>query len=192
MTAVDSTTRFDPWIRMTSSGAWLPGLPRWITSPATQGASGPSLGPRERLLLVFAIVVIVVWGFSGFEYPQLEVSKQPGRPGATLAAVDPANVALAGDPGPGAELFQANGCYACHSLEGDTIIGPSLSGIFGTTVELDDGTSVLVDDAYLVESILWPDAKRVAGFDDAAMPSYEGLVTDADAAELAEYIKGLR
>jgi cytochrome c2 len=91
----------------------------------------------------------------------------------------------------GAELFQANGCYACHSLAGERKIGPGLRGIFGTTVELNDGSTVLIDDNYLVESILQPQAKRVAGYDDAAMPSYEGLLSAEDVRALAEYLTAL-
>jgi len=106
-----------------------------------------------------------------------EDAKQPATLGGAAAA--------------GAELFQANGCYACHSLEGERKIGPSLRGIFGMTVELNDGSTALIDDTYLVESILQPEAKRVAGYDDAAMPSYEGLVSAEDVWALAEYIKSL-
>jgi mono/diheme cytochrome c family protein len=104
--------------------------------------------------------------------------------------IEPAT--LSGAAAAGAELFQANGCYACHSLEGERKIGPSLRGILGTTVELADGSAVLIDDSYIVESILQPEAKRVAGYDDAAMPSYEGLVSAEDALVLAEYIGGLQ
>lgn len=93
--------------------------------------------------------------------------------------------------GVGAELFEANGCYACHSLERDRKIGPGLGGIFGTTVELNDGGTASVDEEYIVESILYPEAKRVAGYDEAAMPSYLGLVSVEDARLLAGFIKGL-
>jgi mono/diheme cytochrome c family protein len=106
-----------------------------------------------------------------------EAPKQP----ATLSGA-----ALVGEG-----LFQANGCHACHSLDGQRKIGPSLRGVFGTTVELNDGSTVPVDDEYLVESILQPEVKRVAGYDDAAMASYEGILSVEDARALAEYIKSL-
>jgi cytochrome c oxidase subunit 2 len=51
---------------------------------------------------------------------------------------------------------------------------------------------VEIDDAYLKESILQPDAKLVSGYEDAAMPSYEGLVTEEDARALVDYIRSLR
>lgn len=144
---------------------------------------------RERFLILLAVAAILIWGFTGWEYPEIEKVTS----GATLIALDPSETTdPVGKVGRGAELFQANGCYACHSLDGETKIGPTLLGIFGTTVELEDGSSALIDDAYLVESILQPDAKRVAGYGEAAMPSYEGLVSVGDAEALAEYIKSVR
>ena len=145
----------------------------------TAPAGETRIGTREGLVILVALAAILTWGFTGWEYPETETIGS----GATPIAVD---------LGRGAELFQANGCYACHSLEGETLIGPTLRGIYGTTVELEDGNSVVIDDAYLVESILQPDAKRVAGYGDAAMPSYDGLVSDTDAEALANYIKGIR
>ena len=56
---------------------------------------------------------------------------------------------------------------------------------------MNDGSEIMIDDDYIVESILDPQAKRVAGFDDAAMPSYEGLVSLEEVLALTAYIKGL-
>ena len=163
---------------------WIDRLPRWLTAPEVPSPNGSSMGPRERILLVLALVGIAIWGFTGsWEYPAVETSIPVARDDARARTPDGAGVV-------GAELFQANGCNACHSLDGERKIGPSLRGIFGATVELNDGSTVPIDDTYLVESILQPEAKRVAGYDDAAMPSYEGLVSAEDASALAEYIKG--
>jgi len=178
---------------MARSGTWADRLPRWLTAPENPGSGGSSMGPRDRMMIVIALAGIVIWGFTGtWEYPTVESFVPPARSGATLfveapeQAVDPGGAVLEG-----AELFQANGCNACHSLEGDRKIGPSLRGVFGTDAELNDGSTVLIDEAYLVESILQPDAKRVAGYDEAAMPNYEDLVSAEDARALAEYIKSL-
>jgi cytochrome c2 len=153
---------------------------------AVSGEQPGAKRPRERLLIVIALVGIVIWGFTGsWEYPEVETSVAVARDDDGRAA------APGGRAAAGAELFQANGCYACHSLDGERKIGPSLGGIFGATVELSDGSTALIDEEYLVESILQPEAKRVAGYDDAAMPSYEGIVSAEDASALAEYIKGL-
>ncbi|NIM01570.1 MAG: c-type cytochrome [Acidobacteria bacterium] len=166
-------------------------LPRWLDTARPQETADRSLGPRERLLIAAAVLVILIWGFDGWEYPETEFVAGGSGSGALSTTAGSLGTQVP-DAGVGAELFQANGCYACHSLDGERIIGPSLLGIYGTTVELDDGSVVPIDDAYLVESILQPEAKRVAGYADAAMPSYEGLVTREDAEALAEYIKGLQ
>jgi cytochrome c oxidase subunit 2 len=64
----------------------------------------------------------------------------------------------------GKTLFSDDGCAACHSLSGAAGAGPSLNGAAGRTVELDDGTSVTADDAYLERSLTDPDAQIVEGF----------------------------
>lgn len=155
-----------------------------MSASETASNETTSLGPRERTLLLFALAGIAIWGFTGsWEYPTVE---------SLVAATGEEIHAAGASSAAGAELFQANGCNACHSLDGERKIGPSLLGIYGATVELNDGSVALIDDEYLVESILQPQAKRVAGYDDAAMPSYEGLVSDDDASALARYIKELR
>ena len=40
--------------------------------------------------------------------------------------------------------------------------------------------------------LVYPDAKLVNGYDEAAMPSYEGLVTPADLEAISAYIRSLR
>ena len=42
--------------------------------------------------------------------------------------------------------------------------GPTWFGLYGSDVELDNGTTVVADDAFIAESILDPKAKEVAGF----------------------------
>jgi cytochrome c2 len=150
--------------------------------------------PRERLLIFAALLAIAGWGFSGsWDYPALD-SSLPGS-GASLAAFrgdSGGNTDTSEAAGVGAGLFEANGCYACHSIDGTAKIGPSLGGVFGANVELEDGSTVPVDDEYILESILEPQAKRVAGYAEVAMPDYGGLLSAEDARALVEYIKSLR
>jgi cytochrome c2 len=88
------------------------------------------------------------------------------------------------------------GCIACHSNDGSTLgkVGPSWKGLFSSQVTLTDGKKVLADEAYLRESIKEPAAKIVKGYDksDAGMPSYEGVINDAQIEALILYIKSLR
>ncbi len=50
---------------------------------------------------------------------------------------------------------------------------PNLNGLFGTTVYLKDGSKVRADESYIRESVLYPQAKIVAGYDDI-MPTFQG------------------
>jgi len=85
-------------------------------------------------------------------------------------------------------LVGANGCAACHSINGAAGVGPTWQGLFGSNVELESG-SVTADDAYLTESIKDPKAKVVKGF-QPAMPVYP--FSDAQIADIVAYIKTLK
>jgi cytochrome c oxidase subunit 2 len=64
----------------------------------------------------------------------------------------------------GRQLVEKLGCSACHSQDGTASLGPGWKGLYGRTEQLADGTSVLVDEAYVKESILDPKARLVQGF----------------------------
>lgn len=82
------------------------------------------------------------------------------------------------------------GCLGCHTVTGQRHIGPSWRGIFGTYEELENGERVFVDEEYLTESMMQPEAKVVAGF-DPVMPSFMGVLPQPEVAALVEYIKAL-
>ncbi len=87
----------------------------------------------------------------------------------------------------GKAVFSQLGCVACH--QGANIsIAPNLSGLFGKTRELADNTEVLVDEAYLRESILAPNAKIAKGY-ASVMPIYGPIVNEAQVNQLIAYIK---
>jgi len=89
----------------------------------------------------------------------------------------------------GEKLFQDLACSSCHLANGQGR-GPALTGIVGKTVELQGGGSVAVDDAYLRESIVNPQAKVVAGF-QPTMPTFQGLVTEEQLLQLIAYVHSL-
>jgi len=89
----------------------------------------------------------------------------------------------------GEKLFSEKSCSTCHVPNG-TGRGPSLNGIYGGKARLADGSTVTVDDPYIRESLLLPNAKIVAGF-VPAMPSYEGQLTEDQILSLITYIKSL-
>ncbi len=95
----------------------------------------------------------------------------------------------------GERLASLMGCAACHSADGSTLgkVGPSWKGLFGSEQVMVSGAKVTADENYLRESIRLPNAKIVKGYDksDAGMPSYEGVLTDAQIEALVLYIKSL-
>ena len=89
----------------------------------------------------------------------------------------------------GEQLFQQLGCVSCHLPDGAGR-GPSLAGKFGEQQLLADGSTVVVDDAYVRESILTPQLKLAAGY-QPLMPTFQGLVNEEGVMSLIEYIKSL-
>jgi cytochrome c oxidase subunit 2 len=90
----------------------------------------------------------------------------------------------------GEELFQDLACNTCHRPEAQGR-GPVLQDLFGKSVTLQSGETVVVDEAYLRESILTPSVKITAGF-QPTMPTFQGLVNEEGLLELIEYVKSLR
>ena len=86
----------------------------------------------------------------------------------------------------GFDVFSDNGCVSCHGANGQGDIGPPLTELYGTEVSLDDGSTVVADDAYLRRAIAEPDAERVDGY-EVAMP-VNGL-DDAEIESLIEWIR---
>ena len=115
-------------------------------------------------------------------------------PVAAPAAVEAPQAAApaAGDVERGRAVAQTNGCVACHSQDGSTGVGPSWQGLFGSQEKLADGGSVTVDDAYLRESILDPDAKITDGFQAGLMPkTFADTLSEGDVNDLIALIGSL-
>jgi cytochrome c oxidase subunit II len=89
----------------------------------------------------------------------------------------------------GANLFQQYGCSGCHHADGSGP-APSLVGVFGHTVHLSDGSTVIADENYVRESILSPRAKIVAGY-QPIMPSFQGRLSEEQILQLIAYIRSL-
>jgi cytochrome c oxidase subunit II len=89
----------------------------------------------------------------------------------------------------GQKLFQELGCSNCHRFDTQGR-GPNLVGVYGKPVLLDDGRTVIADEAYIRESIVQPEAKIVAGF-KPIMPTFQGILTEEQLLALTSYIKSL-
>ncbi len=93
-------------------------------------------------------------------------------------------------PAAGEALFARLACGSCHKADG-TGRGPSLVGKFGQPAKLASGETVVVDESYVRESILTPQAKLVSGY-PPIMPTFMGLVTEEQLLQLVAYIKSLK
>jgi cytochrome c oxidase subunit 2 len=89
----------------------------------------------------------------------------------------------------GEKLFNDLACNTCHQ-PGPQARGPVLAGLYGKQEQLQGGGTAMVDDAYLRESIVNPQAKVVAGF-QPIMPTFQGLVTEEQLLQLIAYVKSL-
>lgn len=82
-------------------------------------------------------------------------------------------------------------CSACHSIDGSAMIGPSFKNLYGKEHYIaGQSEPITVDAEYIRESILYPNAKIVRGY-QAQMPSYLGRLRDAEILALTEWIKTL-
>ncbi len=85
----------------------------------------------------------------------------------------------------GGKVFVSQGCAVCHQV-GSAQLGPDLAKIFNSTVTLNNGATVLADEAYLRESIDRPQAKIVQGYGTTMPPvSLSSLQRD----QLIAYLK---
>jgi glucose/arabinose dehydrogenase/mono/diheme cytochrome c family protein len=161
--------------------------------PVMQMRLGWTLATADRTTLTDTA------SFTPYELPAFD----PGREGFGNITVDltprvsAGRAAVAPTVDEGRRLYQASGCAACHSTGATTVtmVGPTWKGLFGQPRTFANRAApVIADDGYLRESILEPAAKIVAGYErgDVSMPSYSGVLTDAQIESLILYIKSLR
>jgi protein SCO1/2 len=86
-------------------------------------------------------------------------------------------------PRDGATLYHQLSCANCHERPA---LAPPLGGILDTRRTLENSLLVTADRAYLKQSILSPEAKRVAGF-PLKMPSYDGLLSASELDALVDF-----
>lgn len=87
----------------------------------------------------------------------------------------------------GERLFREHGCSGCHD-RGSTVHAPSLDGLYGTLVHLDDGSVRRADEVYIRDCILNPRSFTVAGY-PPIMPDFSGQLGEGDVLKLVAYIK---
>ncbi|MGB0954029.1 MAG: quinol:electron acceptor oxidoreductase subunit ActD [Planctomycetota bacterium] len=92
----------------------------------------------------------------------------------------------------GEKLFTDKICVTCHAIDdsaGAPAIGPPLMGLLGSEVKLDTGETLVIDEAYIIESIKDPAAKTREGALKGAMPPLGAGITDEEIQDIIEYLK---
>jgi len=144
----------------------------WPPKPKVDGLTfaqaGPSLNPVAAATATSAVALVT------------------GAPAAAAAAA-PADLSVLGE-----KLAKDNGCMACHDSGKKRLVGPGWGGLFGSKVELADGSSVVADEAYISESIRTPNAKVSKGYPAGLMPTYDKLLGDKDIEAIVAYIRSLQ
>ncbi len=88
-------------------------------------------------------------------------------------------------------LYERNRCNNCHSLDGTASTGPTFMGMFGEEHKFTDGSALAVDHNYIRESIVAPQEKVRAGY-QGVMPTYKGLIKDAEIDAIIEFLKTVK
>jgi cytochrome c oxidase subunit 2 len=102
------------------------------------------------------------------------------------------DVSLSPDGERGRTVAERVGCSNCHGgPERNGGVGPGFVGSWGSAVDLEDGSSVVFDESYVIESVRSPDAARRSG-DWVRMPAFgPDQLTDAELDDLVDYLREL-
>jgi cytochrome c oxidase subunit II len=92
----------------------------------------------------------------------------------------------------GEKLAADKQCSACHTADGTEGLGPTFKGLYGKREKLADGSEIVVDDAYLIDSILHPDKQIVQNFDAGSMPLPDTPLSEEEVRQIIDYIKALK
>ncbi len=110
-----------------------------------------SANQGRRALLAAGVLPLLAGGCGGTSHPATAAAPGTSAGGSYLVVR-------------GKELYVADGCSGCHSLDGTRMTGPSWRGLAGSRVTLSDGRTLTADDAYLRRHIIEPNALTVRGY----------------------------
>jgi cytochrome c oxidase subunit II len=108
--------------------------------------------------------------------------------GGSGGSAAPGSSAASSDVDAGKQVARDRGCTSCHSSNGDKGTGPTWKGLYGSEVELADGTTVTADETYVKESVTDPGAKIVKGYGNV-MPHF--TLSQEEVNQLFAYIQSL-
>lgn len=155
------------------------------------------------MTLLRGSVLVVAISMAAFLLIGIRVEGQEATPAASPIATAAQESSPAASPGAtpvagevdvvAAERGRAAAavCLACHSTDGSTLVGPTWKGLYGSEVELEDGSKVIADEAFLRESLVDPMKTIVKGY-PPSMPPFASMFTEEQIDDLIEYIKSLQ
>ncbi|MEZ6096071.1 MAG: cytochrome c oxidase subunit II, partial [Pirellulaceae bacterium] len=89
----------------------------------------------------------------------------------------------------GERLYKIH-CAGCHNINGEKSTGPALNLTWEADRKFIDGSSMKIDENYIRESILQPQAKIVEGFGPTSkMQTFQGKLSDTEINYLISFIK---
>lgn len=91
-------------------------------------------------------------------------------------------------------LLRNTGCFACHSIDGSKLVGPTFKNLYGSERTVMAGNiqkTVVANDEYIKNSIFDPASEVVAGFGKGIMKSYSNVLKESDIQIIIDYIKSL-
>ncbi len=136
---------------------------------------------------VLVIGVVAIGNATSSDDAESSVTRTRPAPPRPIAPAPAATGAALGQM-----VATQSGCLGCHTTDGQVAVGPTWLGLLGRTTQLDDGSTVTADEAYIRESILQPSAKVVSGFQAGLMPAgYGELLTDDQLSALIDFIRTL-
>lgn len=130
----------------------------------------------EHSLMVGTLYVV-----SQSEYEEFLTRGGVGGTVATAASENPVDA--------GKALWELHCMAACHTGRPGAI-GPNIQHAFGTMRELEDGTSVLMDENYVRNSMINPNDDIAKGY-PAAMTSFRGVLTNTQMNHIIAYLKSV-
>jgi cytochrome c oxidase subunit 2 len=89
----------------------------------------------------------------------------------------------------GEGLFRQHGCSGCHGLN-STVHAPTLDGLYGSLVHLQDGSVRRADERYIRDCILEPRTFTVVGY-PPVMPNFSGQISEDELMKLVAYIQSI-
>jgi cytochrome c oxidase subunit 2 len=94
----------------------------------------------------------------------------------------------------GYDLMESTGCFACHSIDGSKLVGPTYKGLYGNqeiVITPSGEKEITVDEEYIHRSIYYPNAEIVQGYNKGLMLPYKDILTNDDIELIIEYLKTL-